>query len=283
MAKRPVLNDVNSTTGLIGLGPIPGEAPVAAFNLDQIESLINTKGFEALHYRFAISPDRESLVGGQDPNTQEAKRGGRFYSVRMIKVVPQNFKLNDQLTVNGIWDTNSILLNISGNYLDGDREVAYVMPRDIIVLNPSITLPVRQLVEFNPNGPLALNFKVRGVEYLASKHAEFKLDRDFAVDDGKIIWLPGGLKPNFLNGKGDVLSLVYWVTPLYLVQSLLHSLRVLPDNQFGMGGLPRNARYAPQLVVAQQSFLREDADLMDFSSLPEYAGWGDSANTNGGS
>ena len=66
-------------------------------------------------------------------------------------------------------------------------------------------------------------------------------------------------------------------------RTLLHSLRVLPDNQFGMGGLPRNARYAPQLVVAQQSFLREDADLMDFSSLPEYAGWGDSANTNGGS
>ena len=282
MAKRPELHDVNVSEGLVGIGPIPGEAPVASFNLDQIESLINTKGFDCYHYRFALSPDKETLVGGQNPNTQESAHGGRYYSVRKLKVVPQSFKLSDTLTVNGIWDVNSVLLNVSGNYLDGDHEPAFIMPRDLIVLNPTITVGVRQLAEYNPNGPLSLYYKAKGIEYLASKRQEFKQHRDFVLSQGKVLWLPGGQRPEFIDGKGDILTVVMYITPIYIVQMLPHSLRVLPDNGEGMGGLPRHARYAPQLVVAQQSHLREEANLLDFSALPEYPGYSDSPNVTGG-
>jgi hypothetical protein len=283
MSKRPHLHDENDLEGLIGIGPLPGTAPVASFNLDAIENLINSKGFSCLHYRFALSPDRETLVGGGNPNTQEAQHGGRYYSVRWLKAVPQQFKLSDQLSVAGIWDTNSVLLNISGNYLDGAHEAVYIMPRDLIVLNPTITIPVRQLAEYNPNGPMSLNYKVKGVEYLASKHGQFCQGTDFVVEGGKIVWVPGGKKPNFLDGKGDILSVVFYITPIYIVQNAPHSLRVLPDNHEGMGGLPRYARYAPQLIVAQQSHLREESSLLDFSDLPEYPSNPDSKNTTGGS
>jgi hypothetical protein len=282
MAKRPELHDTNSTEGFIAVGPLPSEAPVGAFNVSQIESLIETRGITCYHYRFALSPDRETLVGGENPNTVEAQRGGRYYSVRKLKVVPQQFKLTDTLTVNGIWDVNSVLLNVSGNYLDGEREPAFIMPRDLIVLNPSLTIPTRQLIEFNPNGPLSLYYKVKGVEYLASRHQEFKLNIDFVVNQGKVLWLPGGQKPNFIDGKGDILSVVYYITPIYIVQMLPHSLRILPSNEEGEGGFPRHARYAPQLVVAQQSHLREETNLLDFSALPEYPGYADSPNVTGG-
>ena len=287
---RPEYNDTNNESGLLNLGSLPSLAPVAAFNPDMTESLIKTKGIVALHYKHALNPDRETFAGGVNPNTNAAKLGFRYYSVRQFKMVPQQFKLSDQLNVQGIWTLGSVLINVAGHYDDGPKEHAFFRPHDVIVIQSacdgsSITTLTQQMSEFNPVGPLKLNFRCEGVDYLADKHREYQEGQDFVVQDGKIFWLERGFKPSMsTDGKGEILTVVYWIKPLYIVESVPHALRITPGNEMGNAAYPRKAHYAPQLVVAKQSWAGVDeSDLLDFSSLPSYNQYRDSNNVTGGS
>jgi hypothetical protein len=286
---RPDLIDVNSERGLLGLGTIPGLAPVAAFNPAQVESLLKTKGIRALHYKHAPNPDRETLQGGVNPNTNAAKHTWKFYSVRQMRCVPQQFRLEDRLNVQGIWGMASCLLNVAGHYDDGDKEHVFLRPFDIVVLDSmpdgtGITTMTDQLAEFNPNGPMRLNFRVEAVDHLSDKTREYVNGQDFAVIDGKIHWLDGGFRPRFHDGKGTILSVVYWTKPVYIVQNMPHSIRITPGNPTGDGGLPRQAQYAPQLAVAKQAWFRLDTEeLLDFAEIPQYNTFRDTLNVTGGS
>ena len=286
---RPDYNDVNDEQGLINLGSLPGSAPIAAFNPEMTESLLKTKGIAALHYKHAPNPDRETFAGGVNPNTNAAKNGWRYYSVRQLKLVAQQFKLEDRLNVQGVFGTGSVLLSVAGHYDDGCKEHAFFRPFDVIVIQSAvdgspITTMAEQMAEFNPTGPMKLNFRCEGVDYLADKNRRYCEEQDFIISDGKIVWLNGGQRPSFKDGKGDILSVVYWTKPVYIVQNVPHSIRITPGNEYGHASYPRKAHYAPQLIIAKQAQFRVDSEeLLDFSGLPEYNNYSDSGNTTGGS
>jgi len=286
---RPNYNDVNNEQGLINLGSLPNVAPVAAFNPDMTESLLKTKGIVALHYKHALNPDRETFAGGVNPNTNAAKLGYRYYSMRQLRVVTQQFKISDQLNVQGIWTLGSVLINVSGHYDDGDNEHAFFRPYDVITIQStsdgsSISTLTNQMSEYNPNGPMKLNFRCEGVDYLADKNRQYHEGQDFIVQDGKLFWLDGGFKPEFNNGKGDILSVVYWIKPVYIVENVPHSLRITPGNELGNAAYPRKAHYAPQLLICRQAWFRtEESEMLDFSNLPQYNIYRDSKNVTGGS
>jgi hypothetical protein len=146
-----------------------------------------------------------------------------------------------------------------------------------------VTVEMRQRFEYNPNGPMKLNYRVEGVKYLADSVRRYEEGQDFAVVNGQILWLAAGRRPSFANGKGAVMSIVYYMKPVYIVKNVPHSVRILPSNETGHGGLPREAMYAPQLLIAQQSWIRQDnQELLDFSSLPDYPSYRDSKNVTGG-
>ena len=175
-----------------------------------------------------------------------------------------------------------MILNVSGNYIDGDCGQVYISPRDIIALNPTVTLTVRQKIEYNPTGPLSLKYKAKGVDVLFSEKATFIQDQDYCIGgDGKIYWVKDGRKPEFKNGKGQVLSIVYWAQPFYIVQAVPHVIRLLPSNEIGNGGIPRKAEYAPQLIMATQSHLKE-VNWLNFHALADFPRPSDSMNTVGG-
>jgi len=289
MPIRPDYNDVNTEAGLIGLGSIPGMAPVAAFNPEMTENLLKTKGLKATHYKAAHNPDRETIAGGVNPNSVAAKLGRRYYQARQLFVVPQQFKLDNRLQIQGIWGMSSVLLNLSGSYSDGDQATVFARPHDIITIESTvdgspITALADQLVEFNPTGPMKLNFRCENVDYLADKNRSYVLDQDFCVQDGKIYWLNGGNRPSFANGKGDILTVVYWIKPIYIIQNVPHSIRITPGNNTGNGGLPRKSHYAPQLAIASQAWFRIDSEeLMDFNELPSYNHYASTNNVTGGS
>jgi hypothetical protein len=207
-------------------------------------------------------------------------------------VVPQNFALEHRLNVQGIWGLHTVLLNVSGYYSDTesgkDKETVFCRPHDIIVLDKdpagnAVTIETDQLAEYNPNGPMKLNFRVESVRYIADKTREYICDQDFTVTDGKIVWLKQGRKPAFQGGKGSILSIVYYTKPIFIVKNVPHAIRILPSNSIGHGGLPRKAEYAPQLVIGQQSWIRADSqELLDFSDLPDYPIYRDSNTVTGG-
>ena len=280
MASKTPIYDRNETPGLVPLGPIPGLAPVAAFNINQIENLLQTKGIEAYHYRSAFSADRESLIAGANVNTVSANQYGViFYEIRKLKVVPYSMPFKDNLQMDGIYGMGSCVLNVAGQYSDGAMEHVVITPRDLIVLNPTITTMHKQLIEFNPTGDNRLKYKVKSVEYLASSSQRFEEGIDFCVThEGVIHWLQTGNKPR----QKEILSVVFWFSPVYIVNNVPHSLRLLPSNDSGSGALPRDLKYAPQQVVCLQSHLSSEIDI-DFSGLPIYNTYADSKNTTGGS
>jgi len=279
---RPPLVDKNQQSGLVPLGPIPSQAPVASFNANQFESLIQTKGFKAIHYRHAPNPDKRDVNGPTNPNSQAAHRAFVYYKPQVLWHVPQSHKMEDALTAIGIWGKGSVMFNLSGTY-EGSDDIVHVRNRDLIVF-PSLTDITEETFEYNPTGHQQLRFKVRGVDRLFDAEREYVEDRDFEITEkGQIAWLRGGIRPDFRENQGAVISIVYFYTPIYIIQSKVHSLRVIPSNDTGQGGLPRDATYAPQLVIAKPSILIEEQNLLDFSELPPYPDYAASKNTTGGS
>lgn len=289
---RPPIKDKNVNSGLLGLGPLPGQSPVGSFNVDQIENLLQTKGFVAYHLRSCPSPDRNTIAGSVNPNTNAAHRGHIYYEARPLRVIPQRFSLDDRLNVQGIWGVGTAIMNITGKYIDEapeDKKPVYVRQHDLIVI-PSETIQTDQLFEYNPTGPQRLHHRVLSVDILMDRKNIYEQDVDFIVKDGEIVWMPTGKKPDYSPNSKTVLSCVYYTMPIYIVQQMPHSLRIIPSNEIGHGALPRNAVYAPQQIIVRQSTIVDEAmkengiySLLDWKALPNLPEWRDSDNTTGGS
>lgn len=279
---RPPLKDRNSKKGLIGLGPIPDQAPVASFNIAGINNLLDTKSIECLHYLFAYYPEQDHMGMPVNPNTAGAQRGLIYYSARKLGVVPQQFKVEDRLHVQGVWGIGSALFNVTGHYFDGDKEQTHLSHRDLLVI-PSLTDRMREKILYHTSGVLKLRFKCVGVDYLSDGVTAFEEGFDFIIEKGLIKWLDTGRKPANKLGAPSILTISYWYTPIYIVQQMLHSLRIIPSNPVGHGALPRDATYAPQQVVVKPcNSIEEKEDLMDWCELPGYAEYPDSNNSTGG-
>ncbi|MEM4380557.1 MAG: hypothetical protein QXL01_07755, partial [Thermoplasmatales archaeon] len=237
------------------------------------------------HYIHCLNPMQETLAGPVRPNNQSAFWSSIiYYSVRAVKIVPQQFRLEDTLTVQGIWGQGTTMFNIAGHYLDGEKEGVHVSEHDLVVFNSNMTDLVRQKFEFNPNGPQQLHYKAISVDHLRDSHGNFYNEGvDFIVQNGKIVWLKNGRKPGFHNGKGDILSIVYWYNPIYIVVQRPHSLRVIPSNPQGHGAFPRDKVYAPQLLVVRPSTIYYQDNIINFSDIPPTPEYADSKNTTGGS
>jgi hypothetical protein len=283
---RPPMKDVNNTSGLIGLGNIPGLAPVASFNIDQINNLLDTKGFMAWHYPHCLKPNKETIAGPVKPDQNAASnRSVIFYSVRALKVVPQQFKVEDTLTVQGIWGQGTTMFNVSGHYMDGEQENVFVRERDLIVFNSDITDLTDQLIEYNPTGQQKLHHKALGIEHVRDSHGNIYIEgQDYGLTNlGTIAWLKNGKKPTFQNGKGDILTVMYWYNPIYVVVQRPHTIRVLPSNDLGNGAFPRNKVYAPQLLTVRPSTAYAESDILQFADIPPTPEYPSSSGTTGGS
>lgn len=285
---RPPINDTNNKTGLVGLGPIPSQAPVAAFNPTQIESLLQTKAIEAYHVRHAPNPDRQSEGAPIAPDSQTGStRGFVYYGTRKLGVVPTSISLTERFQVQALSGVGSIVMNVTGEYFDeipGKDKQVFVRPHDIIILNPTITVATEQLFEYNPTGPQKLYHRVLGVDVLFDADRQYTEGEDFCIKDGMIYWL-NGKRPSFQAGKGAILSCVYYINQIYIVENIPHHLRILPGNMTGHGALPRQASYAPQLLVCRPSTAMQERELKQFDlyNLPIIPDYRASYNTTGGS
>lgn len=268
---RPPLKDRNENSGLVPLGPIPGQAPVASFNSDGIENLIQTKGFKCIHYRHAHTTDMHGEEGPLDPQSENSQRGFIYYDPMVLYNVPQKISLEEKLVAAGIFKEGSVILNLSGLYADTDEEVN-VSIRDLIIF-PSLSDKAIERTEYDPDGQ-KMKRRIKSVDYLSDGKCRYMQGRDFIIKEGEIRWTNEGLRPT--RGTDPVvLSVVYYYTPIYVIISKPHSLRVIPSNDQGHGGLPRDAVYAPQLVVAKDLIIEQDKPgqqkiALDFSELPNY-------------
>lgn len=264
--------DKNKRKGLIGLGSIPKKAPVAAFNMDQIHDLLRTKGFLAFHCRHALNPKRKSLQAGMDLSENGSERPFIYYDIRPILMVGQDFSVRDTLTAMGLYGTGTSMFNVAGEYLDGSQERVFVRVNDVVILNPSMTELFEQNFEYKGEEETSLMYRCRAVDYmLTSRGTRLNEGLDFHVTtEGKIKWVESTDKPKL----GEVVSIVFYYQPIFVVRALPHNIRLLPSNSFGNGNMPRDIKYAPQLVLCDYSTVRDGPEnSIDWFNLPELQNW----------
>jgi hypothetical protein len=176
------------------------------------------------------------------------------------------------------------MFNVSGHYMDGERENVFVRERDLIVFNSDITDLTDQLIEYNPTGPQKLHHKALGIEHVRDSHGNIYTEgQDYGLSSqGTLIWL-SGRRPTFQGGKGDILTVLYWFNPIYVVVQRPHTIRVLPSNDLGNGAFPRNKVYAPQLLTVRPSTAYAEGDILQFADIPPAPAYASSSTTTGGS
>lgn len=275
------LKDINKSTGFPPLGPLSSLAPVAAFSMEQIENLLHTKGILAFHIRHAIDPDKATVTAGLNVSNAGKERGHIYYDIRPLRVVPQDFSVRDTLTVMGMYTTGTVMMNVDGKYLDDSKERVFLRPNDLILLNPTITELYEETFEYKPEDRTKLHYRIVDVDFLAvgdwqgRNGVRFDKDVDFEItSDGYLKWIDGGNKPEYKNGKGQVVSIVYYYRPIFIVRAIPHSLRLLPSNKAGSGAAPRELRYAPQLCLLDFSVIRDGPEnTTDWFNIPELENW----------
>jgi hypothetical protein len=266
------INDRNSRKGLVGLGPIPKKAPVTAFNMEQIHDLLRTKGFLAFHCRHALNPKRNTLSAGMDLSEKGSERPFIFYDIRPILMVGQDFSVRDTLTAMGLYGTGTSMFSVAGEYLDGSQERVFIRVNDIIILNPTMTELFEQNFEYKGEEETSLMYRARAVDYmLTARGIRLNEGLDFHITtEGKIKWVETTDKPKV----GEIVSIVYYYQPIFIVRALPHNIRLLPSNNLGSGKMPRDIKYAPQLVLCDYSTVRDGPEnSIDFFNLPELQNW----------
>jgi hypothetical protein len=245
------INDKNTSMGLPALGNIQGVAPVASFNISQVEHLIASKGFLAFHLAHHIDPDRHREEAGLNISKDGNERIFNFHDCRPLLIVPQQFSYTEHLQNQGMSGVGQVTLNVAGQYLDEKKGRVFISPNDLIIMNPTFTLQYRQIFTYGDAILNKLDCRIQGiVEYCATKDQRFEQNVDFEVVDGKLSWI--GQKPQ----EKQVVSIVYHYSPIYTANYVPHFLRIIPSN-------PQGFVYAPQLIMASQSTVKIDQWAFD--------------------
>lgn len=261
------------------MGPLSPFAPVGAFNLDQVQNLIDTKGYVAFHVKASMPADTEEPTMGANLDTVEGPyRVMDYFQVKPIRIVPTSFNLTQTYQVQGLYGLQSVVMNVNGSYIDTPEERAYFLPGDLILLNPTFTEVYSEAVQYEPT--LTLSYYVNSVDYLATRsQGELKQGVDFEVRDGRIHFTGNGKKPKVKLTKrpgvtkGEVVTVRYKFPPIYVVRSVPHSMRILPDNVLGSGAAPREARYAPQLVIVDRSLVNQSFSFWNLEKVKGFEQW----------
>lgn len=253
-----------------GWFPLGSNTPAGAFSTDAVENLIKSKGFKVKHYRYALNPKRSSMEGGVDIKSDTSSKVFTYYDPRELFIDVQQLSWSDQYMQQGIYGNFQVTtLNHCAKYennIDGSGGRVFLRANDILVAQNDLTVLTEQLIEYNGRQSLQLMFPVFEVDYLAdSNNVRYYQNTDFAVCNGCIEWLSSGAKPTFNNGRGSVLSVVYWTKPYFQVIATPRAFRAVYANQFGDPNQPQELTYFPGSAVVKMLWSsRVDFDLPDW-------------------
>lgn len=262
--------DKNYTNG-INLPAAPYSTGIAAFNIETIQRLLDSKGVIAFHIKHALSPEQQNIITGE--NLEQNTTSFLYYDIRPIRVVPQSMDAQAmimQYSIDSMF--NKVMLNVGGYYLDNikQKERVLIRPNDLFIFNPTITMGDQQVFEANSQKTFKLPYYVSRVDFMADNNKKvYTQDQDFIIKNGKIV---------FNEHQNDkVFTVVYEHPLIYNVQTIPHYIRILQANEGGVSTKPRNADYAPQLMFCQhikiQNFGEDVYDWFRNEKIQNYQQW----------
>lgn len=234
--------DYNDTKGL-PLNRTPNTVGIAAFNLDTINQLLDSKGILAFHIKHCPDPKSYNMQIGKPINNSNIDF--MFYDIRPIRVVPYSMNAEALLMQYSLETLSTkVILNVGGYYLDNleEKERVLVRPNDLFIFNPSITMGNQEIVKVTNSKEVKLPQYVQKVDHIVDDSGRvYNPYFDIKINNGVI---------SFNESFTDrIMSIVYEHSLIYTVDQIPHYLRILQANENGAGSEQRQAVYAPQLVV----------------------------------
>jgi hypothetical protein len=246
--------------GKYHMGPF---SPAGYFSEEAHENLLKHKGFRAIHYKHALNPARETPSEAMDPNKMDLS-GFVYYDPQEFYITPQGIRWEDLLLVQNMHGKNTLTVNYTGKY-EGTQSRVFLRKGDIVVAKePSLgTVLVNEFLEYAPGVPQKLKFPVYSVDYMASSTSRFEETSDFICQDGLLYWLDTGRKPKFDAAKqrGEVLSVVYWTIPCFVVVDTPRIFRTVWANEFADTRQQGKAIYLPGSAILMMSWLQTQISI----------------------
>lgn len=256
-----------------GVFPTGPRTPAGVFPLDAEDNLIRQKGIKMRHYRFALTANRVATEGGVNIADTIGQKNFTYYDPHELFVVIQQLNWSDTYMMQGIYGSFNIsTVNYCSKYEDLLSKRSYLRANDILVDDSGITAATEDIFEYNGREYQRLRFPIEDVDYLASATTRFYLNTDFSLCEGQIHWINGGMKPTFSNGRGEVLSIVYFTKPYYQVVATPRVFRAAYANTYGNPNQPAKLTYySGSAVIKMLWSTRIDFDLPDWSlnNLPQ--------------
>jgi hypothetical protein len=250
-----------------GMFPTGAYTPAGVFSTDATENLIRQKGIKVRHYRFALTANRVAVEGGVNIADTIGQKNFTYYDPHDLFIDIQQLGWSDTYMMQGIYGNFQISsVNYCSRYEDFPSKRSYLRANDILVDDSGITAATEDIFEYNGREYQRLRFPIEDVDYLSSATTRFFLHTDFSICEGQIHWINGGAKPTFTNGKGEVLSIVYFTKPYYQVIATPRVFRAAYTNTYGNPNQPAQLTYFPGSAIIKMLWsTRIDFDLPDWS------------------
>jgi len=243
-----------------------------SFDIDRFDEVLDSQGINLIHYRSFGDPRGMTSRGDNRDayNIKPKTSDGFIYrkSGTLRGFFSNNSASSSENDV-GSTDSASAYLTLPRTYSDSD-ELVLVHPWDKFYLADIETKVVTtQFQEARESGIDRLHFPVvRVIDIMDAKGAEYKQDVDFTVTaEGWIKWISQN-QPGFDHkvGRGTVYSIRYEYTPYFVVDRLLHEIRVA--NHTDLATYERSVKRMPYqaLIMREFLFLERFEDPRDQSS-----------------
>lgn len=235
------------------------------------DQLLKNRGIRFIH-RFATPcPNLAGLDDrGHDPNCTICEDGMLYYAEREIFGVFYGNALDRLYEIQGEWEVGQAVITFPTEYADGAQ--ADFNSYDQLIAEDFL-MRLWELKEYQPtdNNEQRLRYPIDSIDYIAKIDRatdtviEFTENVDFTISNGNIKWIKGR-EPNYTvdqhtgDTKGDLLTYSFYAKPRFIVQHLMHELRVTQEmDENGQ----KIAKRLPQQVLVKKDFLVRPQEKRD--------------------
>ena len=239
--------------------PLQLQHVAVSFSTESFDNLVGDHGLPFCHWRAMRCPvgliDRFDIRRPHDDHS--GCSNGFIYTLagRLTCLYSGNgHHVNVQDLA--LLDDSTVTVTIPRTY-DNTEEPVFVAKYDRFYLDdPEIVVPNWQLFESSALGRDRLQFPVVRVQDLIdSNNRHYSQGTDFELKEGQIVWT--GARPLFdaEAGKGSICAIRYLYRPYYIVERLLHEVRVArADAPDGSNRVQR----MPQQLSLQREYVYEN-------------------------
>jgi hypothetical protein len=241
----------------------PHNLPDPSIRGDAFDQQLRNRGVRFIHKRAMPCPNINNIDDhAHDLQCPHCDGSGIYrYTEREIVGIFQGNQLERLFEQQGVWERGSAMVTFPTVYTEGDQ--ADFNTFDHLVM-PDFEARTWQTFEFVPGGPQKLRYPITGIDQMTTMDGEqvriLELGVDFNINaDGNIEWIAGQEPPyDNINDRGAVISVSYFINPVYSVLQSMRELRVTQELVDGQ----KVARRLPQEVLVRRDFLVRAPDTL---------------------